>query len=74
MKGYGTLSIQSVHSKSILPSQVFLDRTLIQISFFLSTLGVRIPPYGILNPLIADIQIKGRAHCAELLVFFPFLI
>ncbi len=25
-----------------------------------------------LNPLTADIQIKGRAHCAELLVFFSF--
>ena len=27
----------------------------------------------LLNPLTADIQIKGRARCAELLVFFfPF--
>ncbi len=25
-----------------------------------------------LNPLTADIQIKGRAHCAELLLFFSF--
>ena len=26
----------------------------------------------IVNPLTADMQIKGRAHCAELLVFFSF--
>ncbi len=25
-----------------------------------------------MNPLTADIQIKGRVHCAELLVFFSF--
>ncbi len=30
--------------------------------------------FSLFNPLTADIQIKGRAHCAELLEWFSFRV
>ena len=36
--------------------------------------NINLSTYTNINPLTAGIQIKGRAQCADLLVFFPFFI